>query len=102
MTNPNYTRSSELKTFLGSLEQFCSSKSKLPFTVFMVVIENLPMLNIAYGHAKADKLIARLCEKISADIGEAHRILDGNIAIILPGANAEKNRVAVRNLKKLV
>lgn len=91
---PNYVRNKELKAFLKQLTTL-----PVPYSAFIVLIENIEMLNIAYGHVKSDDIIAGLCESIAEKIGTVFRISDNTIIII--SKNSENKKVK-SELKKLV
>ena len=99
MSKQNYRRDSGLEDFLQNLGE-CSSKA--PCTVFIIIIDNLPMLANAYGYAGADSIIAELCEKIEAKIGVPFRVSDECLLITVPETGLEKNKTTDSALKKLV
>ena len=84
-----HLRSSELKAFLSLLENYIA-KNK-PATAFIIIIENLPMLNSAYGHLGADEIISRLCDKISVGNSHIYRVSDNSIMLLQPGIDNKSN-----------
>jgi len=99
-SKPDYSRNAELNNFFNSLGEYCAKLE--PCTVFITVIDNLAMLNSAYGHMGADNIIGKLCQKISLKNGATQRVADNCIVILQPGVNVEKNKAAANNLKKII
>lgn len=78
----------ELKSFIDNLDNILSNESAADsHAIFLIVIDNLPMLNLGFGHCKTNEIITVLQAEIAQHVGKSSktfRIESDQIAIIMP------------------
>lgn len=82
MDKTDCIRSNKLRTLLTRLDDMLSAPVTGKLTVYMAYIDNLQMLNTAYGHLQTDEIICGLCHQLENEIGQTHRVADSTVIIL--------------------
>ena len=107
MKNTKTSRSKSLDFLLKRLKELSTRKSQSETIIYFILIENLEMLNLAYGHKQADKLISGLCDKLQKSIekkdsdSDFFRIYDDQL-VIMVHAESSENKDIKKQIEKLI